>query len=149
MNASMKALPILGVLHGLNVYHGKRYCFPSQNKLLTLLESRHDDKKSKPTINRHLRVIEDSKYVKRKRRIRRDKKLGMVFQSTLYTITKKGYLLLARFGVDVWAMIKKTAGELKKQAGQTKPKTSKKSPGVSEYFLPGSGLLEDVSKKPT
>lgn len=149
MNVSMKALPILGILHGLNVYHGKKYCFPSQNTLLELLKSRHDDKKSKSTLNRHLHVVEGSKYLKRKRRIRRDKKVGMVFQSTLYKITKKGYRLLARFGVDVWNEIKKAADTVRKKAARPRRKKGKKSPGVSDYFLPGSGLVEDVIKKPT
>lgn len=149
MDASTRAIPIMGILYGLSKSYGKIYCFPSQKKILELLKTRFKIRISIATINRWLLVIEDGGYIKRTRRIRRDKKLGMVFQSTLYQITWKGYRLLVNCGMAVWSEIKYIGRRLKEKAARPRPKKAKKSTGVSDYFFPGSGLLEDVSKKPT
>jgi len=102
MNTASKAMPILSLLFGLNKHFGKKYCFPSQLKVLGLLKERFPVEISIATLNRWLRVIEDDKYVRRIRRIRRDPVLGMVFQSTMYFITRKGYRLLNTFGVKAF-----------------------------------------------
>jgi len=106
MNASTKAFPVLSLLFGLNQHFRKKYCYPSQLKIMGLLEERFPIKKSIATLNRWLRVIEDEKYVRRIRRIRRDPVLGMVFQSTVYIITRKGYNFLNRAGVKVYAWLR-------------------------------------------
>lgn len=106
MNTPTKAMPMLSLLFGLNVHFGKKYCFPSQLKLLGLLKEFRSVKMSIATLNRWLRVIEDEKYVKRIRRIRRDPVLGMVFQSTMYFITRKGYRLLNSYGVKAFAWLR-------------------------------------------
>jgi DNA-binding transcriptional ArsR family regulator len=149
MDASTRAIPLMGILYGLSKSYGKRYCFPSQKKILELLKARFKIGISIASINRWLRVIEDAGYIKRTRRIRRDKKLGMVFQSTLYTITWRGYRLLVNCGIAAWNEVKNLAAAVREKATRPRPKKAKKTPGVSDYFLPGSGLLEDVSKKPT
>jgi len=95
--------------------HGKKYCFPSQETLLRLLRKFYGIERSRRTLNRWLTDIESSGYIRRKRRIRRDPRIGIVFQSTLYRITKKGYLLLCRIGVDVWDTI---SGRKKKRRGE-------------------------------
>jgi len=149
MKPAMKCLPIVGLLNGLNTHHGKNYCFPSQLKIMELLENRMSISISIATLNRWLRVIEDAGYVKRTRRIRRDKKHGMMFKSTLYKITRRGYRLLASFGMEVWERLRKPYGHMKKTVSRPSTKKPGVSPGADGYFLPGSGLLEDVSKKPT
>ncbi len=149
MDASTRAIPLMGILYGLSKSYGKIYCFPSQKKILELLKTRFKIKISIATINRWLRVIEEAGYVKRTRRIRRDKKIGMVFQSTLYTITWKGYRLLVNCGMAAWNEVKRVAERVREKVTRPRPKKAKKTPGVSDYFLPGSGLLEEVSKKPT
>jgi len=106
MNTPSKAMPVLSLLFGLNKHFGKRYCFPSQLKLLGLLKERFPIQVSIATLNRWLRVMEDENYVRRQRRIRRDPVLGMVFQSTMYFITRKGYNLLNRFGVKAYAWLR-------------------------------------------
>ncbi|MBA7651496.1 hypothetical protein ES703_59315 [subsurface metagenome] len=106
MGPSVKALPLVTLLFGLSNHHEKKYCFPSQLKIMELLWRRSGLKLSIATLNRWLRVIEDEKYIRRIRRIRRDPKLGIVFQSTVYVIGYRGYILLHRAGVQCWDKIK-------------------------------------------
>lgn len=106
MNTPTKAMPILSLLFGLNQHFRKKYCFPSQLKLLGLLKERFPIQVSIATLNRWLRVMEDENYVRRQRRIRRDPVLGMVFQSTMYFITRKGYRLLNTFGVKAFVWLR-------------------------------------------
>jgi len=117
MNTPAKALPVLGIIHGLSNYHGKRYCYPSQERFRIFLRDRVEITISIATLNRWLRAVEDMGLLKRIRRIRRDPKLGMVFKSTIYYLTLKGYMLLARQGVAVWGKIKALSAELRKKAG--------------------------------
>lgn len=101
MQANQKAHPLLLALVKIQRKYKKDYSFPSQDKIIELMGVRQGVKKSRATINRWLRVVEDSKYLIRRRRIKRHAQYGLVFKSTLYKITIKGYKLLARFGVDV------------------------------------------------
>ena len=101
MDVRQKAHPLLLTFVKIQQKNNKDYSFPSQLKLLELMDIRQGIRKSKATINRWLRVVEDSKYLIRRRRIKRHKLYGMCFKSTLYKVTIKGYSLLSRFGVDV------------------------------------------------
>jgi len=101
MVSSQKAHPILLTLLKIQRKHHKDYSFPSQLHILALLGRYQQIRKSRSTLNRWLRVIEDSKFIIRRRRIRRDPVFGTVFSSTLYKISIKGYKMLSRFGVDV------------------------------------------------
>lgn len=105
--SSTNIFPVLSVLYNLNRHHKKYYCFPSQIKILELLEKFQGICRCERTLNRWLRVIEDQGYIRRRRRIRSDPDRGTVFQSTLYLITRKGYQLLARAGVNCWNILKK------------------------------------------
>lgn len=117
MTPVAKALPLVALLFGLSSYHGKRYCFPAQRKILDLMWTRSALKISIATLNRWLRVVEDEGYLRRIRRIRRDPKLGMVFQSTVYVITYQGYMLLHRAGVRCWDVIREAAAAAREKAG--------------------------------
>lgn len=118
MQAACKALPILSILSGLSRHFGKNYCYPSQQKILALLANRLGVFMSIASLNRHFRVIVESGFVKRTRRIRRDPIKGMMFLSTLYEISRKGYGLLARFrnglGRKINGVKKSLRGESKK-----------------------------------
>jgi len=107
MEAVIKGIPILLIIQGLSKYHGKKYCYPSQIKVMELLKNRVGIKISIATLNRYLRVIEDQGWIRRIRRIKRDPVKGMIFQSTIYIISKTGYRLLAKAGVKVWFFAKK------------------------------------------
>jgi len=106
MSPILRAGPILRALHGINKKYQKMYCYPSQKGLLGLLETWQGLSLSIATLNRWLRVVEDNEYLKRTRRIKRDPVKGILFKSTLYHITLKGYMELAKMGVNVWSEIK-------------------------------------------
>lgn len=101
MQANQKAHPLLLTLVKIQRKYGKDYSWPSQEKIIELMDLRQGVRKSRATINRWLRVVTDSKYLIRTRRIRRHPIHGLIFKSTLYKVTIKGYRLLARFGVDM------------------------------------------------
>jgi len=46
-------------------------------------------------------VTEDDKYLIRRRRIKKHQVYGLMFKSTLYKITIKGYRMLSSFGVNM------------------------------------------------
>jgi len=101
VNERQKAHPILLTLIKIQRKYKKDYSWPSQEKIIELIDLRQGVKKSRATINRWLRVVQDSKYLMRRRRIKRDRVHGMIFKSTLYKITIKGYRLMQAFGVDM------------------------------------------------
>ena len=101
MDVRQKAHPLLLALTKIQRRYNKDYSWPSQEKLIELMDLRQGIKKSRATLNRWLRVAEDGKYLMRRRRIKRDRVHGLMFKSTLYKIKIKGYRLLAAFGVDM------------------------------------------------
>lgn len=125
MDVLIKADQVLPILYGLNVHWGKKYCFPGQKTILEKLKDFRGLKISIATINRWLKVLEDSGYIKRTRRISYDKKRGTIFRSTLYKITKKGYHRLARFIDGVWEWYQKTNGNGEERKKESKEKAKK------------------------
>jgi len=101
MQTIQKAHPVLLTLVKIQRKYAKNYSWPSQLKILELMDLRQGIKRSKATLNRWLRVVEDDKYLLRRTRLKRDPLRGLMFKSSLYKITIKGYRLLARFGVDM------------------------------------------------
>ncbi len=139
MNVYLKTDPVLSILHGLSDSFDRLYCFPSQERIMELLIKFRDTKIAIATLNRWLRAAEDLKYIKRTRRTRRDKKLGMVFQSTLYRITYKGYQRLKRIGMDVIKQIEKLT--------KVRPKRKKESPRKNNNHFLGevNGKVRDLA----
>uniref|UniRef100_A0A6H1ZPY9 Uncharacterized protein n=1 Tax=viral metagenome TaxID=1070528 RepID=A0A6H1ZPY9_9ZZZZ len=101
MDVRQKAHPILLTLVKIQRKYKKDYSWPAQLKLLELIKIYQGYKKSKATLNRWLRVIQDDKYLIRRRRVKKHPVYGLMFKSTLYKITIKGYRLLSSFGVDM------------------------------------------------
>lgn len=101
MQSIQKAHPLLLTLVKIQRKNNKDYSFPTQLTILDIMEKYQGIKKSRATLCRWLRVIEDEKYVVRRRRIKRHPIYGLMFKSTLYKITIKGLRLLSRFGIDV------------------------------------------------
>jgi len=101
MQVTQKAHPVLLTLVKIQRKYNKDYSFPTQKKLLELIEKYQGITKSKATINRWLLVVQGGKYLVRRRRIKKHPVYGLMFKSTLYKITIKGYRLLSRFGVDI------------------------------------------------
>jgi DNA-binding transcriptional ArsR family regulator len=105
-NSRRQAVPVLATLHKLNLKYNKLYCYPSQLKIMALLSLYQDINIAIATLNRWLRDLEDKGYVIRVRRIKRDRRRGIMFKSTLYKITIEGYQALKGTGVSVWREIK-------------------------------------------
>lgn len=77
------------------------------------LETWYSVKISIATLNRWLKACEKLGWIKRTRRIRRDRRLGMVFQSTMYQVTIQGLFHLKRMGYQVYDALKKLFGYVK------------------------------------
>lgn len=115
---------IVEVLAGLAAHTFKTWCFPSQEKLLELLYKFTGRTMSRRTLNRHLAALERDGHISRKRRHIRDKKLGLILRSTLYTI---GGRFMARIGriVEASARWKQARADAKNWRG--KPGVSSRS----------------------
>lgn len=138
MKLSRKALPVLSVLNKLNTHFGKLYCFPSQEKLLELLQKFCSLSISRRQLNYDLKALCSHGIIRRTRRHRRTKKNGMEFHSTLYEISSLGYNLLVRSGAITWGMLKGIQNRIK--AGLAK----KKNPCAKNEFKPGLDSLGGV-----
>ena len=88
--------PILNLLTYLIKKSSKNYCFPSQKSILIILRSQYSCKISRRTLNRHLKKLEDGKYIKRIRRISRGPDNRPRFASTIYFIKKRVFCWLKR-----------------------------------------------------
>ena len=123
MEVPKKAFPILLTLNKLNTHFRKLYCYPSQEKLISLLKKFTSISISRRQLNYDLAAIVKSGYIRRIRRHRRSKLHGTEFRSTLYEITLKGYNLLLRSGVITFEIFKRVknmiAYALKKQVRPT------------------------------
>lgn len=136
---------ILTTLCGLCKIFHKMYCFPGQIKILEILDRRFSRKRSRSTLNRHLRRMEDDKLIIRIRRIRRDKVFGMVFNSTLYEITLKGYYVLRMLGVNVQKQISILKNVIKKKFGR--PDLEEKKDSRKSELTALGDILEGVKRR--
>jgi len=96
MKLSQKAIFPLIVLHNLNKFWGKLYCYPSQETILKRMKVECSHDICRRTLNYNLKEMESHGLITRIRRHRRKKYTGMEFRSTLYEITVLGYNLLLR-----------------------------------------------------
>ena len=143
-NIKKNAVPLLATLNAINKKAKKLYCYPSQLTLMARMASYQGIRIEIATLNRWLRDIEDNGFIIRQRRIRHDKRLGMVFQSTMYLITHKGYSVLAAVGVTVFKHIKR----LYKKGFAVAEKTLGKKRGfASMEEIMGSTLIFGVKKE--
>ena len=69
----------------------KRYCYPTQKKLLQVLDAFYDIKISRRQLNRDLKRLEAEGWFTRMRRLRKGGKGGLIIQSTLYCPSYKSW----------------------------------------------------------
>ena len=86
MDERQKAHPLVFTLVKIQRKYNKDYSWPSQKKIIELMDLRQLIKKCRATINRWLRVAEDGNYLIRRRRIKRDPIHGMIFKSQLWDV---------------------------------------------------------------
>lgn len=98
MKTAHKTENILLIIWHLMALYGKDYVFPTQKKLMELLKTYRKCPISRATLCRWLRDIEDHNYIHRKRRIKRHKKYGLMFDSTMYFDTIQGVKLMIALG---------------------------------------------------
>ena len=102
----------------------KNYSFASQNTICVHLDSSWDVKRSRRTLNRWLRFLEDNNYIRRIRRHKHNPAGGIAFHTTIIVLRKKAYQSLARF-----------AG-LFRRIGWKVPKWVKKQSNVYNSYIP-------------
>lgn len=107
-----KAGIVLPLLHGLGLSFGKQYCYPSQKKILQLIKKRYSCERCRRTLNYWLAAFTEEGLLKRVRRHRNDGELGMIFQSTMYFITLKGYKFIRTLGINVFRDLKAIKSEM-------------------------------------
>lgn len=107
MQSQVYTTPLLTVFLKVQRKYDKDYSWPSQLTILNLLDVHQGIIKSRRTLNRWLDLLVASKFLIRRRRIKRHPEYGMIFKSTLYKITIKGYRALAALGVNVAKEIQK------------------------------------------
>lgn len=108
----IQAHAVLGILNSIAQKYKKGYSYPSQEHILRLLARFYGIAISRRTLNRWLRVIEDCQYIQRVRRIRKLKNGQLRFNSTLYKLKRKAYVMLG-------ATVRKLGGWGRKNSKET------------------------------
>lgn len=128
---------IVEVLAGLAAHTYKSWCFPSQEKIVELLKRFTGRVMSRRTLNRHLAGLERDGQIRRKRRHIRDKRLGMVLRSTLYTI---GGRFMGRIGriVDAAGRWRRMRQDAKKErdSARAQARSGVHVPYMAQYKKP-------------
>jgi len=147
-------LQVLAVLAYLAKQNGKNYCYPSQEKILQLLEQKYGVKYSRSHLNRILNLLEYLKFFKRVRRHRRGAGGGIVFNSTLYLLTSKAFKIIGKFAFYLKDFVLsskekvKAAVENVKQAFDPLAITPEMKAKAAERFRKIREMLEMKSLKP-
>jgi len=94
--------PVLTVIADEMMYWRKNGVFPSQKRILNEVKEKFGISRCIRTLNRWLAVTESNGLIRRKKRHKKDKLLGWIFRSSLYTITGDGWKLLIKAGKYTW-----------------------------------------------
>ena len=89
------------LLLGVALKHQKRYSWPSQRKILELLDKYNNYKISRRTLNRDFRLLEDSQWFYRTKRRPRNRCGKRVFSSTLFRFSPKLFKWLEKLELRV------------------------------------------------
>lgn len=82
----------------LSSKYGKKYCYPSQDKIVEILSKFYKVDISRRSLNRWLRYLEDEGYFERRRRITMGDDGRFHFRSTIYILKGKLFKMAHRFG---------------------------------------------------
>lgn len=133
MNTIQLAELYLPVLLHIQRAHKKDYCFPAQLTILAKLKQYRYIEKSRATLNRGLRRLEDEGYLIRRRRIKRHPIHGIEFHSTLYMLPLKALYALRRMGLNVWNEIKDLLNKLRNKYPEFDSKWKKKERAAARF----------------
>ena len=122
------SLQLLHALYAIAAKYGKSYCFPSQEKILELLEDHYDIAISRRTLNRWLAFLEGEGYIFRTRRHSRGKDGQIHFQSTLYRFGKKALRLLKKIAYPLRKLLNSAVCHKWHNNSPSKRQVNKKAP---------------------
>jgi hypothetical protein len=98
-NITMKPdMRILAIITKLCEKYERRWCYPSQETILELLERWHRVVMDRRTLNRHLNGLQHLGYIERTRRHHKARDGSLILKSTVYTITAVTAQLIHNFG---------------------------------------------------
>lgn len=122
---------------GLSTWHGRTWCYPTQETLLKRLKQHHGQTLSLRTLNRHLEALEAAGWIRRQCRHYNDRKLGWVFRSTLYVILGPTIRAVRRMAKSVafmagWTRVPKVANNVTPTGLKSSPGSPAGPPGDSK-----------------
>jgi DNA-binding transcriptional ArsR family regulator len=106
--------------------HNKDYSFAGQETILENTAKYGGIDKSRPTLNRDLRELEDAGYLHREQRTKHHKIYGMMHNSTMCFLGMKMYHALARMGINVTKEINHLIAKLRFKYPEFAVKSTKK-----------------------
>ena len=89
-------LSIVCTIAAVCAKYNNKYCFITQERFLQLLKEFYDITISRRTLNYHLKELEENNYIKRRRRITRNKDGTVRTLPTMYALGQKAYFLFKR-----------------------------------------------------
>lgn len=84
---------IVALLVNMAKHFKKGYAFPSQKRILELLQTRYSITMSRATLNRHLKALEKLGWFERIRRHTRARDGSLEMHSTLYRLSREAFRL--------------------------------------------------------
>jgi len=134
--------PLLLVLADEMMYWRKTGVYPSQKRIQKELWKKFGIRRSIRTINRWLAKAESDGLLWRKKRHIKDRLLGWLFRSSLYTITGRGWDRLIKMGKYTWDQF---TGLIKEaEATFRKPKKTRKVFRSSGQLTSIGDIYEDI-----
>ena len=124
MRFSMAMQSTINVIGYLSKANGKNYCFPSQEKILKLLERFYNVSIKRRQLNYILAYLESEDFIQRKRRLKKGSDGKIIFNTTLYWLKQKAWVQLAK----VYNVIKRTGLKIKSLYDRKKEKEKESMP---------------------
>lgn len=124
MRYSMAMQSTINVIGYLSKTSGKNYCYPSQKKILILLERFYNVCIKRRQLNYILAHLEKEEFISRKRRLKKGKDGKIIFNTTLYWLKEKAWVQLSK----VFNVIKRTGLKIKSLYDRKKEKEKESMP---------------------
>ena len=124
MRYSLAMQSTINVIGYLSKQNGKNYCYPSQEKILKLLEKFYGVLIKRRQLNYVLAYLEKENFIERKRRLKKSKDGKLVFNTTLYWLKEKAWKGLAK----IYNVIQRTGLKIK-SLYERKTQSEKQLPG--------------------
>lgn len=124
MRYSLAMQSTINVIGYLSKSNGKNYCYPSQEKILKLLERFYNVCIKRRQLNYILAYLEKENFIQRKRRLKKSKEGKIIFNTTLYWLKEKAWVQLSK----VYNIIRRTGLKIKSLKDRLKKKEKESLP---------------------